>query len=131
MIFSLVTWYIAGEKTPGVVVFFWLSLFVLYYFFLKFPRFIPAAMIAIITQVLIIGYELQVRKIGVSIAETTGQPFYPWVFLVLQNRAAALITSQDISACPVPSRHSGRRLPCRILLDDVSQPSNRPDLAPS
>ncbi|KAA8567922.1 hypothetical protein EYC84_008363 [Monilinia fructicola] len=29
------------------------------------------------TQVLIIGYELQVRKIGVAIATSQGQPFYP------------------------------------------------------
>ncbi|KAK0637430.1 hypothetical protein B0T17DRAFT_485663 [Bombardia bombarda] len=77
MVFSLIIWYIANEHTPGVIVFLWLSLFIDYYFFLKFPRFIPAVMITIVTQVLIIGYELQVLKIGQAVAERTGQRWYP------------------------------------------------------
>lgn len=77
MILSFIIWYIADRKTPGVIVVLWLFVFVEYYFFIKFPRFIPAWMIMIITQVLIIAYELQVRKIGLATAERTGQPFYP------------------------------------------------------
>jgi len=79
MILSYLIWYIPAEKTPGIVVFLGLSIFCSYYFLLKFPLFIPASIITVITQVLIIGYELQVRKIGVQAAEQTGQPYYPWV----------------------------------------------------
>lgn len=44
---------------------------------IKFPRFTPAVMIMMVTQVLIIGYELQVRKLGVQVAASSGQPFFP------------------------------------------------------
>lgn len=77
MVFSFIIWYIVDEKTPGIIVFLWLFIFCEYYFFLKYPRFIAASMITIITQVLIIGYELQVRKIGQAKAESTGQRYYP------------------------------------------------------
>jgi hypothetical protein len=39
------------QKTPGVIVFLWLSIFCGFYFLVKFPRFTPAAMIMIVTQV--------------------------------------------------------------------------------
>ncbi|OBT82678.1 hypothetical protein VE02_09333 [Pseudogymnoascus sp. 03VT05] len=74
---SLVIWYIVGEKTPGVLVFLWLFIFLEMYFFLKFPRFVPIWLVTIVTQVLIIGYELQVRKIGIKAASASGQPYYP------------------------------------------------------
>ena len=47
------------------------------YFFIKYPRFIAVFLICIVTQVLIIGYELQVRKIGIAAATASGQPYYP------------------------------------------------------
>jgi hypothetical protein len=76
MIFSLVIWYIVDQKTPGVIVFLWFFIFIEYYFF-KFPRFLTAVMITIITQIIIIGYELQVRQLGKAVATESGQPYYP------------------------------------------------------
>ncbi|KAI1333575.1 hypothetical protein F5Y15DRAFT_430813 [Xylariaceae sp. FL0016] len=76
MIFSLITWYIVDGKTPGILVFLYLFLAFEHYFFLKYPQFIPAIMICMVTQVLIIGYELQVRVLGIEAAEQTGQPVY-------------------------------------------------------
>jgi hypothetical protein len=52
----------------------WFFIFLEMYFFLKFPRLIAIFLICIVTQVLIIGYELQVRKIGVAAASASGQP---------------------------------------------------------
>jgi hypothetical protein len=77
MCLSLIIWYIVDGRVPGLIVFLWLSIFISYYFFIKFPRFLPAVLIIVITQVLIIGYELQVIVIGKAAAEQTGQPFYP------------------------------------------------------
>ncbi|KAG4030892.1 hypothetical protein MFRU_010g00260 [Monilinia fructicola] len=77
MVSSLVIWYIVDQKTPGVIIMLWFFIFMEMYLFLKYPRFIPAWLVFIVTQVLIIGYELQVRKIGVAIATSQGQPFYP------------------------------------------------------
>ncbi|KAL2172172.1 hypothetical protein VTG60DRAFT_7016 [Thermothelomyces hinnuleus] len=89
MCLSLVIWYIVDEHVPGVIVFLWLSIFINYYFFLKFPRFLPAILIAIITQVLIIGYELQVLTIGKEASERSGQPFYP-TYLLAPYRVACV-----------------------------------------
>lgn len=77
MVASFVIWFIVDQKTPGVIVLLWLFICAEMYLFLKFPRFISVWLVAIITQVLIIGYELQVRKIGIAIATRTGQPYYP------------------------------------------------------
>ncbi|KXX82691.1 hypothetical protein MMYC01_201068 [Madurella mycetomatis] len=89
MCISLIIWYIVNERPPGAIVFLWLSIFIEYYFFLKYPRFVPAVMIAIVTQVMIIGYELQVLAIGREVAERTGQPYYP-TYLLAPYRLACV-----------------------------------------
>ncbi len=76
MVSSIAIWYIVGQNIPGIIVFLWLYIFLLMYFFLKQPRFIAVWIISIVTTVLIIGYELQVRKIGIKAASATGQPYY-------------------------------------------------------
>jgi ABC-type multidrug transport system permease subunit len=76
-IFSFIIWYIVNQKTAGVIVLLWLFIFIEMYGFLKYPRFIPIWLICIVTQVLIIGYELEVRKLGVQAATSNGQPYYP------------------------------------------------------
>lgn len=73
MVLSIVIWYIVDQKTPGIIVFLWLVIFCGMYFFLKFPRFIPISLISIVTLVLIIGYELQVRKLGVALCKSTSE----------------------------------------------------------
>ncbi|KAG9248946.1 hypothetical protein BJ878DRAFT_411671 [Calycina marina] len=77
MITSLVIWYIVDERTPGIIVMLWLFIFLEMYFFLKYPRFLPVWLVAMVTQVLIIGYELQVQKIGIAASSASGQPYYP------------------------------------------------------
>ncbi|KUI65028.1 hypothetical protein VM1G_01178 [Cytospora mali] len=77
MVNCFIIWYIVDDRTPGVLVFLWLFIFVEYYFFFKYPQFIPAIMICIVTQVLILGYELQTRSLGIAASESSGQPYYP------------------------------------------------------
>lgn len=74
---SLIIWYIADQHTVGAIVFIWLFTLVDIYFVLKFPRFIPAVIITMVTQILIVAYELQVAKIGRAASERTGQLYYP------------------------------------------------------
>jgi hypothetical protein len=69
MVCSLVIWYIVDQKTPGVIVMLWLFIFLEMYFFIKFQRLIAIFLVAIVTQILIVGYELQVRKIGIAAGE--------------------------------------------------------------
>ncbi|CAD6443985.1 6591b8dc-15cf-408f-bb8d-ed5171e1b646 [Sclerotinia trifoliorum] len=77
MVTSIVIWYIVDQKTPGVIVMLWFFIFMEMYLFLKFPRFIPAWLVFIVTQVMIVGYELQVRKIGIAASTSSGEPYYP------------------------------------------------------
>jgi hypothetical protein len=47
------------------------------YFFIKIPRLLPVFLVTIVTQILIIGYELQVDKVGIEVSEATGQRYLP------------------------------------------------------
>lgn len=51
MVNCFIIWYIVDYRTPGILVFLWLFTFVEFYFFFKFPQFIPGIMICIVTQV--------------------------------------------------------------------------------
>lgn len=64
---SFIVWYIVDEKVPGVIVMTWVATVIGYYFLMKFPRFAVACMIAIITMIMIIGYELQVKVLGIQV----------------------------------------------------------------
>ncbi|KAI1313492.1 hypothetical protein F5Y03DRAFT_100516 [Xylaria venustula] len=77
VVISLITWYIVDEKIPGIYVFLYLFQAASLYFLLKFPQLTPAIVLCMVTQVLIVGYELQVLKIGVAASEASGQPVYP------------------------------------------------------
>ena len=61
---SLVMWYIVDGKTPGIIVFLFVFTFLEFYIVLRYPKFIIIALLSMVTQVLIVGYELQVRKVG-------------------------------------------------------------------
>ena len=91
-------------------------------------------MITVTTQIVIIGYELQVRRLGEAVATKTGQPYYPqalravflgtcqdghWLIRCLQN-----LSIGSISACCRCRRHSG----C-VFLDCFSLSSDRPYMA--
>ena len=67
-------WYIVDGKTGGVIVFLWFFIFVEIYFILKFPRFIVIVILSMVTQILIIGYDLVVRKIGVKAGQFARKP---------------------------------------------------------
>jgi len=97
MFTSLIIWYIVVEHRAGVVVFLWLFIFIEYYFFLKYRQFLPAIMIVIVTQVLIIGYELQVLTLGEAVSERTGQPYYPYVTTSFPHRVGCLLFLEYIS----------------------------------
>ncbi|KAH8658195.1 hypothetical protein BX600DRAFT_400895 [Xylariales sp. PMI_506] len=77
MILALIDWYIVDGKIPGVIVFEFLSLVVTYYFFIKYPLLMNATILVLVTLVLIIGYELQVVTVGIAVAASNGQPYYP------------------------------------------------------
>lgn len=74
---SYVIWYIVDGHRAGVIVFAWVFMFAEFYCVIKFPRFIAVWLMALTSQNLILGYELQVDKIGQAAAATSGNPYYP------------------------------------------------------
>ena len=65
-------WYIVDGKTAGVIVLLFVFTFIEFYFVLKYPKFIIVALLSMVTQVLIVGYELQVLKVGEKVGFSRG-----------------------------------------------------------
>lgn len=89
MVGSYIVWYIVDGNTAGVIVFLWLWIFLAFYVVLKFPKFVIVGILSLVTAVLIVGYELQVKKIGVQASESNGQPAYP-VYILAPYRLATV-----------------------------------------
>lgn len=73
---AMVIWYVCDQKTGAIIPVLFLYLFCGTYYVIKYPRFLRAAIISIMSAVLLIGYELQARKIGITLATQNGQPYY-------------------------------------------------------
>jgi hypothetical protein len=89
MVASLLCWYIPDQKTPGVIVFLFLFVSCAFYVPIKMFRFRVVGIISIVTTTMIIGYELQVRKLGEAVATSNGQPYYP-IYLLAPYRLATV-----------------------------------------
>ncbi|KAK1058243.1 hypothetical protein LTR74_013529 [Friedmanniomyces endolithicus] len=68
---------IVDGHTAGVLVFFFIFLHGGIYIVVKHPSITPVGMITQVTLTLILGYELQVRKIGIAVATSNGQAYFP------------------------------------------------------
>ncbi|KAK7530871.1 uncharacterized protein J3D65DRAFT_639850 [Phyllosticta citribraziliensis] len=86
---SFIVWYIVDGRIPGVIVFYWISAASYFYIILKKPRYVIIGLISVMTLTTIIGYELQVKKVGKIQAESNGQPYYP-VYLLAPYRLATV-----------------------------------------
>ncbi|KAK9324942.1 hypothetical protein V1517DRAFT_305786 [Lipomyces orientalis] len=80
---SFAIWYIAGGdgNTAAVIVLVFVFTFCQTYILVTFPKFAIGVMIMMVTQVLILGYELEVRKLGVAVETSNGQLYYPLYLL--------------------------------------------------
>ncbi|KAH7364340.1 hypothetical protein BKA65DRAFT_389211 [Rhexocercosporidium sp. MPI-PUGE-AT-0058] len=106
MIGAYINWYVVNQKTAGVIVLFPFFLMFYFYFVAKFPRFLIPIVAGCLAHVLIIvGYELQVRVIGLEVATATGQPYYPTYKLApyrLLTVGAGVIVAYIWTIFPVP-----------------------------
>ncbi|KAK9854929.1 uncharacterized protein MYU51_003195 [Penicillium brevicompactum] len=96
LVLSLIVWYIVDGKTAGVIVFLYIANVFEYYFYIKLPQYFGASVISIVTLNVIIGYELQVRKLGFPEATSNGQPYYP-IYLFGPYKLAAVAAGCAIS----------------------------------
>ncbi|KAF7555437.1 hypothetical protein G7Z17_g2149 [Cylindrodendrum hubeiense] len=93
---SLIAWYIVAGKTPGVIIFLYLANVVEFYTYVKKPHLFGPSIIAIVTLNIIIAYELQVKAIGIEVAESNGQPYYP-VYIFGPYKLAAVAVGCAVS----------------------------------
>ncbi|RMZ71113.1 mfs transporter [Pyrenophora seminiperda CCB06] len=78
MLFAWLIWYIPDQKTPGILVLLWVFAAIGFYIVIKRIDLVIVGIISVVTATMIVGYELQVRKIGTQAATaSTGQPAYP------------------------------------------------------
>ncbi|KAL4807869.1 hypothetical protein BDV18DRAFT_136306 [Aspergillus unguis] len=89
MVLSLLCWYIPGQKTPGVLVFLFIFMAASFYIPVKQFRFRTAGIITVISTAMIVGYELQARKIGQQNVSANGQTYYP-IYLLAPYRLAVV-----------------------------------------
>ncbi|KAE8350831.1 hypothetical protein BDV28DRAFT_30155 [Aspergillus coremiiformis] len=89
MVLSLLSWYIPGKQTPGIIVFSFIFLSCVFYVPIKLFRFRIIGIITLISMSMIVGYELQVRKVGEQVATSNGQQYYP-IYLLAPYRLATV-----------------------------------------
>lgn len=74
----------------------WFASFIQMYFLIRWPQYIIGWLVILITEVLSIGYELQVSKIGIPAATSTGVYFYP-PYSVAAMRVACVLWGTCVS----------------------------------
>ncbi len=70
-----------------------------YYIIITFPRFAISALLAITTEIVIVGYSLQVGKIGIKAATASGQIYLP-IYKLAPYRMCFLILERHVSHLP-------------------------------
>ncbi|EHY56249.1 uncharacterized protein HMPREF1120_04338 [Exophiala dermatitidis NIH/UT8656] len=93
---SLTIWYIVIGHTVGVIVLLYLGNIFGYYFYVKYPKLFGPSVISIVTLNVIVAYELQVNKLGIPRAESSGQPYYP-IYLFGTYKLACVIVGCAIA----------------------------------
>jgi hypothetical protein len=85
---SYLVWYIPDQHTAGIIVFTGVSMFIYHHTFIRNPANPVIPMIGMVTVVLIVGYELQVKQIGIKISVSNGQKYHPLYELAPYRLAA-------------------------------------------
>ena len=74
---ALLNYYIAGENTTAIIVLMVVFLSLHFWVLIKRRKLAAAVVTSYVTIILILAYELQVRKLGIDQSEGTGQPYLP------------------------------------------------------
>jgi hypothetical protein len=93
---SIILWYTADGKTAGVIPLLWFFVFLGFYFIFKFPQWSVGAILFNVTQLLIVGYELEATKLGSNTITSNGQLYYP-IYLLAPYRLATVITGTFVA----------------------------------
>ncbi|KAE8422475.1 hypothetical protein BDV36DRAFT_291303 [Aspergillus pseudocaelatus] len=90
MVLSYIDWYIVDRQPAGVLVFVGISMFLSYYPLIKFPTHSVPPIVEMVTVMLIVGYALQVKKVGVIFSESNGQAYHA-LYVLSPYRLATVV----------------------------------------
>ncbi|OAP65161.1 hypothetical protein AYL99_01133 [Fonsecaea erecta] len=93
---SITLWYIADGKAGGVIPVLFIVEFLGFYTIFKYPQFSVGAILFNVTNLLIVGYELEVNKLGKETVTSNGQPYYP-IYLLAPYRLATVLTGTFVA----------------------------------
>ncbi|EXJ71161.1 uncharacterized protein A1O5_06155 [Cladophialophora psammophila CBS 110553] len=93
---SIILWYVPDGKAGGVIPVLFIVEFFGFYTLFKFPQFSVGAILFNVTNLLIVGYELEVTKLGKEAVASTGQPYYP-IYLLAPYRLATVLTGTFVA----------------------------------
>ncbi|KAH8893538.1 hypothetical protein GQ53DRAFT_805683 [Thozetella sp. PMI_491] len=90
MVAALLSWYIPNQNVPGILVVQFILMLVLYACVMLFPTLLQGFFIAVVTTVMITGYELQIGVLGPA-ALTTGLQEYLPIYELAPYRLATVV----------------------------------------
>ncbi|KIW86343.1 hypothetical protein Z517_01739 [Fonsecaea pedrosoi CBS 271.37] len=96
MVISITVWYMGDQKPAAIIPLIYLVFVCGIYVILKHPKQLITAVISIVTTILIIGYELQDKKVGTKVLSSNGQAFYH-VYLLAPYRLVSVVAGLAVA----------------------------------
>lgn len=90
MVLAYIVWFIVDKQPAGVIVFVGLTMFLSHYALIRFPTHPVPPIVQMVTVTLIVGYALQVKKVGVTFSESNGQVYHA-LYVLSPYRLAAVV----------------------------------------
>jgi hypothetical protein len=96
MVASYIIWYVVNQHTAGIIVFTGITMFLYHYLLIKSPTNPVVPTIGMVTVILIVGYELQVQKIGIALSTSNGQAYHP-LYELAPYRLATVVAGVSVA----------------------------------
>ncbi|KAJ5544260.1 hypothetical protein N7513_007071 [Penicillium frequentans] len=90
MVLAYIDWFIVDKQPAGVIVFVGLTMFLSHYALIRVPTHPVPPIVQMVTVTLIVGYALQVKKVGVIFSESNGQVYHA-LYVLSPYRLAAVV----------------------------------------
>jgi hypothetical protein len=95
-VISITIWYMCDQKPAAVIPLIYLVFVCGIYVILKHPKHLITAVISMVTTILIVGYELQDKKVGTKILTSNGQEYYH-IYVLAPYRLVTVILGLGVA----------------------------------
>lgn len=96
MVLSYIDWYIVDRQPAGVLVFVGITMFLSHYPLIRFPTHSVPPIVEMVTVMLVVGYALQVKKVGVIFSESNGQAYHA-LYVLSPYRLATVVAGIGVA----------------------------------